>query len=70
MNDKKKKVAAISAVLQYLRTEEDMDGSAFSTHRQPAISIRQNLWGLHGRQTQMNMRTMISMKGFHGWKAR
>ena len=69
MDDKKKKVAAISAVLNYLSMEEDVDGIAFSAQRTQTLPIYQNLWGLNGRQAQMNMRTMVSMKAFHGRKA-
>jgi len=64
MDDRKKIAAAISAVLTYISTEEEspMDEPA------PSVQPQQNLWGLSGRQAQMHLRTLISMKAFHGRK--
>ncbi len=69
MNEKKKITAALSAVVHYIRTEEETAARSFLEGQAPAVPTGQNLWGLNGRQTQMQMRTMVSMKAFHGWKA-
>ena len=70
MENKNKKVAAISAVMSYIKTEEE----AFSM--QPAVvadradfvskQVSLNLWGISGRQAQMQMRNLMQMKAFHG----
>ncbi len=66
--DKQKKItAAIAAVMNYIASDEE----ATCMHGMPEddvdakAPISLNLWGLSGRQTQMQMRTMMQMKGFH-----
>ncbi|HIJ57065.1 MAG TPA: hypothetical protein HPQ03_13215 [Deltaproteobacteria bacterium] len=67
MEDKKKRVAAVSAVMEYIRKEEDKLRAAPS----PAeVSNSNNLWGISGRQAQMQLRNMMQLKAFHGVKVR
>lgn len=73
MSDRKKKIAAIAAVANYIKSEQE--AIAFSQsqvpHFQPAITEMKeqtplvlNLWGISGRQQQMQMRSMMQMKAF------
>ena len=66
MEDKKKRVAAVSAVLEYIQKEEDQYRSRPSVD----TSRVENLWGISGRQAQMQLRNMMQLKAFHGWKGR
>lgn len=66
MNNKKI-AAAMSAVMVYIRTQEEMafmQGTQETEQAQP-ISAPVNLWGISGRQDQMQMRFMVQMKSFH-----
>jgi hypothetical protein len=62
----KKLVAATSAVLRYIQQEEEI----IYTQPCPAAahnpSVKLRLWGLSGRQPQMQMRNLMQMKAFHG----
>ena len=68
MNQKKKKSAAIAAVTLYLKSEQEaaaMQAMAAAqipsgTHAAPPLKV----WGLSGRQAQMQMRSMMQMKTF------
>ncbi|MDO9565501.1 MAG: hypothetical protein Q7J15_01975 [Candidatus Desulfaltia sp.] len=72
MGDKKKMVAATAAVMSYIKTEEEFVGM------QPAIvadsadfisrRVSLNLWGISGRQAQMQMRGLMQMKAFYKGK--
>ena len=68
----KKKAAAISAVLNYIRTEEEITAeqtaAAFRERPSPGESVP--LWSLSGRQSQMQIRHLMTMKAFHGAKFR
>ena len=65
-----KKLAAISAVISYIKTEKEV----FSM--QPAVVAKRDdfvsrqvslsLWGVSGRQSLMQMRNLMQMKAFHG----
>jgi len=70
MGDKKKIVAAVSAVMNYIRTEEEIVcmQSANTLGQVPYSSapVQLNLWGISGRLAQMQMRNLMQMKGFHG----
>jgi len=66
MDDKKKIAAAIAGVLEYLNIEEEAGAPPHTVKPVANAVSRINLWGLSGRQTQMNMRTMVSLKAFHG----
>jgi len=67
----KKLVAATSAVLRYIQQEEE----SIYTQPSPALGnitgtnvppAKFRLWGLSGRQAQMQMRNLMQMKAFHG----
>ena len=64
MADKKKRVAAVSAVMEYIRKEEDQEIREVL----PSVEFSNvnNLWGISGRQAQMQLRTMMLLKAFHG----
>ena len=69
----KKKIAAASAVLAYIKEEEEVAGAMAmqaSAGIQPLASPHQQLsmWGLSGRQTQMQLRNMMQAKAFHGFR--
>ena len=63
----KKLVAATSAVLKYIQQEEEIytQPCPAAAHT-PSGKLR--LWGLSGRQAQMQMRNLMQMKAFHGAK--
>jgi hypothetical protein len=74
MEENKKKVAAVSAVLNYLKEEEDMKFICMQKFAQPEAPILSHApgafaaagqWILSGRYDQMQMRTMMQMKAFH-----
>ncbi len=68
----KKLVAVTSAVLRYIQQEEAIYTQPFPTAGNitganvPPPKFR--LWGLSGRQAQMQMRNLMQMKAFHGTK--
>jgi hypothetical protein len=76
MKDPKKKIAAIAAVLHYIKTQEEslamlqeqVQKSADSAKEASALQSSINVWGLGGRQQQMQLRTMMQLKVFHGSK--
>ena len=70
MSKGKKKVAAISAVLSYLRQQEEalafqqlnaLNGVSISTETQ----VFANVWGMSGRQAQMQIRSLMQMKALN-----
>ncbi|MEA3417631.1 MAG: hypothetical protein U9R02_16055 [Thermodesulfobacteriota bacterium] len=69
MENKKKKAAAISAVISYIKTKEEAVGMqpAIVTDRADFVSrqVSLNLWGVSGRQSLMQARTLMQMKAFH-----
>ena len=64
----KKRVAAVSAVMEYIQKEEDQK----SQRLLPPVEFSNinNLWGISGRQAQMQLRNMMQLKAFHGLKIR
>ena len=68
----KREIAAASAVIAYMKQEEEIacamavqsraatQPSEAATHVEPP-----KMWGLSGRQTQMQLRNMMQMKAFH-----
>jgi len=64
----KKLVAATSAVLKYIQQEEEIIYSQPCPAAAQAPSVKLRLWGLSGRQAQMQMRNLMQMKAFHGSK--
>ena len=68
---KNKKIAAASAVLAYIKEEEEVAGAmAMQAHaglQEPQDSACQqvSMWGTSGRQAQMQLRSMMQLKAFH-----
>jgi hypothetical protein len=67
MEDNKKKLAAITAVLYYLQSEEEAAQDGFPTQK-PAPCTPEGFWSFSGRQSQMMLRSMAQMRLFPGWK--
>ena len=67
MEDNKKKIAAMTAVLYYLQAEEEaaIYQMAEDRHVPPAP---EGFWSYSGRQSQMMLRSMAQMRLFPGWK--
>jgi hypothetical protein len=70
MENNNKKVAAISAVISYIKTKDEAlciqpvvvnDRSDFVSRQ-----VLLNMWGVSGRQSLMQMRNLMQMKAFHG----
>jgi len=59
MSDEKMMEAAVSAVMNYIK-EEELE----------AQEDKKELWGISGRQTQMDTREQMQAKSFYGWKKR
>jgi hypothetical protein len=64
----KKIAAAISAVTKYIQQEEEIIYTQPCPAAAHAPSVKLRLWGLSGRQAQMQMRNLMQMKAFHGSK--
>jgi hypothetical protein len=64
----KKLVAATSAVLKYIQQQEEEIYTQPCPAAAHAPSVKLRLWGLSGRQAQMQMRNLMQMKAFHGSK--
>ena len=74
MGDVKKATAAISAVLLYIIAEEEAIATQSAMQAQAAgaampLALRSPApvmkpWALNGRQTQMQMRTLMQLKTF------
>jgi hypothetical protein len=71
MEDKSKLVAAISAVMNYIKTEEE--AICIQSLAAPAVepipelyaaAAPVKLWGMSGRQARMQMRNMMQMRTF------
>ncbi len=70
MENRKKISAAVSAVMNYITTEEE--AVCVQTMAAPAVepileayaAAPVKLWGMSGRQTQMQIRNMMQMKTF------
>lgn len=75
-NLSRKAVAAMSAVMAYLRDEEDaVVCCAQAMPSMPVESVQKpvqppNMWGMNGRQAQMQMRNLMQWKAFHGGRNR
>ncbi len=77
MSTDKKKVAAVAAVMAYLQTEEEaacaMAVQAASQARyatamaHPTVHVQQSSqWAVSGRMEQMQMRSLMQMRGIRG----
>ncbi len=67
MENKKKIAAAISAVMDYIKTEEEIVCmQAAPRVPQPPLALAPpKLWGISGRQAMMQMRSLMQAKAFH-----
>ena len=76
----KKKIAAIAAVSNYIKSQQEQRAwSPPHALQEPAMGVEAvapvpppaaqqvipNVWGLGGRAQQMNMRCLMQMKSFH-----
>lgn len=72
----KKEIAAVSAVLAYIKEEEDaVCAIALQRERSRRMLTRglqpqMNIWGVTGRQAQMQLRNLMQAKAFHGHNLR
>jgi len=71
MEDNKKMTAAIAAVMHYIQTEEEIIRMQAAMSARPQVLVSApipaaapNPWGIHGRQTQMQMRHLMQMRTF------
>jgi len=68
MNDKKKITAAVSAVMAYIKREEEAAAMQLSMMTAPESKMPPpapvRLWSITGRQTQMQMRNLMQMRAF------
>ena len=70
MENKKKITAAVSAVINYIKTEEE--AMCIQSLAEPDVkpipkayaAAPVKLWGMSGRQAQMQMRNMMQMRTF------
>jgi len=67
MDENKKKIAAMAAVLCYLEGEEEAARLGMVADR-PALPAPEGFWSFSGRQSQMMLRSMAQMRLFPGWK--
>ena len=67
MENNKKKIAAMTAVLYYLQAEEETSQYGIVTDR-PAPPAQEGFWSFSGRQSQMMLRGMAQMRLFPAWK--
>jgi hypothetical protein len=67
MEDNKKKIAAMTAVLYYLQSEEEDACYGFAASK-PAPPAPEGFWSFSGRQSQMMLRSMAQMRLFPGWR--
>ncbi len=61
MKDKKKIAAALAAVVNYIKTAEE-DSSIYDALAEPVVAPPPRLWGISGRQTQMQLRNLMQLK--------
>jgi hypothetical protein len=67
MEDNKKKIAAMTAVLYYLQAEEEASKNVLPESRTKPSSP-EGFWTYSGRQSQMMLRSMAQMRLFPGWR--
>jgi hypothetical protein len=76
MKFSQKQAAAVAAVFEYIRSEEEALCRASAAALAPAAApvpapvSPLKLWGASGRQYQMQLRTMMQFKAFHGSRLR
>ena len=67
MENNKKKIAAMTAVLYYLQAEEEKARYELPPGRIAPVAP-EGFWSFSGRQSQMMLRSMAQMRLFPGWK--
>jgi hypothetical protein len=67
MEDSKRKIAAMTAVLYYLQSEEQSAQYGLPAQK-PASPVSEGFWSFSGRQSQMMLRSMAQMRLFPSWK--
>ena len=70
MDNRKKITAAVAAVMQYMNSEEACRDAQTASLRAEKRRLAPEVWGLSGRQAQMQMRSLMQMKSFHTTRAR
>jgi hypothetical protein len=68
MQDNKKKIAAMTAVLYYLQAEEEAAQYHGVPAGGPALPAPEGFWTFSGRQSQMMLRSMAQMRLFPAWR--
>jgi len=66
MKDSRKKVAAASAVMAYIRKEEETE--VLQRPSAERASGMLNTWGISGRQAQMQLRNLMQLRTFNGFR--
>ena len=67
MEENKRKIAAMTAVLYYLQAEEE--ASKHVLHESGHVpAAPEGFWSFSGRQSQMMLRSMAQMRLFPGWR--
>jgi hypothetical protein len=68
--EKKKLMAAVSAVMNYIKSEEEMlcmqavSAAPAAQAAVPPAALK--VWGISGRQAMMEMRSLMQMRTFQG----
>jgi len=64
----KKRAAALSAVIAYMKNEEQqrIEAGPIPPAGSPSVSV----WGLSGRQAQMQLRSLMQLRAFSGFRLR
>jgi hypothetical protein len=70
MDDDKKMAAAIAAVDRYIEMEASEQShpalrEGTICDRQGGLTFRRNIWGVSGRQDQMQVRTLMQLRTFN-----
>jgi hypothetical protein len=63
MEDEKKIAAVIAAVDRYMEMEASADGHPALGNG--GLTCRMNIWGVSGRQDQMQMRTLMQLRTYN-----
>ena len=66
MGKNKKMIAAISAVVNYIKNEEEQiqaANAAKQSHGGFLSTVK--MWGMNGRMSMMHMRNLMQIKAFH-----
>jgi hypothetical protein len=67
MENYKKKIAAMTAVLYYLQDEEEAALYQMAADRS-VPPAQEGFWSFSGRQSQMMLRSMAQMRLFPNWR--